>query len=199
MARRPTPRTESVLKQGLEADLAIFLRRIRNAALKFAAVRLRDEEAALDVLQEAMIGFAQAAPRYEDDAWTKLFYRILLRRITDHQRKQGWRERIVRILPFSQMGLPEQGEDTDTAEARLAISRDHTASGYEADELAEAFEAALAQLPARQQESYLLRQWQGLSVKEVAEAMNCSEGSVKTHLSRAMQSLRSELGEWVDE
>ena len=178
-------------------DLSLFLRKIRNTALKFTVIRLRDEESALDVLQEAMIGFANSASGYEAEAWKNLFYKILLRRITDYQRKQGWRNRIVRIMNFSQLAQPE-GED-EAATIIEATDNEDSASGYKVDELASAFEQALEQLPARQQEAYLLRQWQDLSVAETAAAMSCSEGSVKTHLSRAFQALRKELGDWIDE
>ncbi len=175
------------------ARLDGFLRDIRSPALKMTVLRVRDEELALDLLQEAMIGFVAAARRYEEDAWPGLFYRILLRRITDWQRKRGWRERIARILPFSALaGAEGDGADPEGPPA------DSAQDCHAADELAQALERALAELPARQQEAWLLRQWQGLSVREAAAAMGCSEGSVKTHLSRALGALRERLGDWID-
>ncbi len=179
-----------------ETDLTLFLRDHRAAALKFATIRLHDEQAALDVLQEAMMGFANAASRYEQDAWKNLFYKILMRRITDHQRKQGWRDRLVRIMSFSQFASSD--EDADGVGQFETVDAEQADNVHGASELADAFEMALEQLPSRQQEAYLLRQWQGMSVAETAAAMGCSQGSVKTHLSRAMTALRDQLGEWID-
>ncbi len=178
------------------AKLDLFLRGVRTPALKMTVLRVRDEELALDLLQEAMIGFVAAARRFEEDAWQRLFYRILLRRITDWQRKRGWRERIARILPFSALGEGDDGGEARDPEGEPAASAQDC---HAADALAEALEQALQRLPARQQEAWLLRQWQGLSVQEAAAAMGCSEGSVKTHLSRAMRALREQLGDWIDE
>ncbi len=179
----------------LQTALDIFLRSNRSAALKFTAIRLKDEEAALDVLQEAMIGFSHTVHQYEEEVWKKLFYKILLRRITDFQRKQSWRHRIVQVLNFSQLAQPE---DEHVSASLDPEATENTAEVYEAGELADAFEVALGKLPARQQEAYLLRQWQAMSVAETAVVMKCSQGSVKTHLSRAMQALRQELGDWID-
>jgi RNA polymerase sigma-70 factor (ECF subfamily) len=142
-----------------------------------------------------MIGFAKAVSDYPLDAWKNLFYKILLRRITDHQRKQTWRNKIVQILNFSQ--LPQAGDEEGTGVPEYQTT-EHAGACHDASELADAFEIALGQLAPRQQEAYLLRQWQGMSVAETAVAMNCSQGSVKTHLSRAMQALRKALGDWVN-
>lgn len=186
------------LDQNNKVNLERFLCEIRSKTLAFAVFRLKDEEAALDILQEAMIGFVKSAHNYEEEAWTNLFYKILTRRITDWQRKQTWRRKLRHILPFSHLG--ETKDDLDNH----YTDEDNTASNpaqaqLGADELAKHFEAALQLLPSRQQEAYLLRQWQGLSIKETAVIMRCSEGSVKTHFFRAMQSLREQLGEWIDE
>ena len=178
-----------------------FLVQHRSKMLTFTVFRVSDESHALDILQEAMMGFVKVAADYKEDAWLNLFYKILKRRITDFHRKQGWRNRLQQIIPFSQMSTEDED---DKSLDDLHTHADNTASNpvesqQNADDLANDFELALQILPARQQEAYLLRQWQGMSVKETAEIMECSEGSVKTHLSRAMQSLKTSLGEWIDE
>ena len=186
------------LNQNIEVKLERFLSEIRSKTLAFAVFRLKDEEAALDILQEAMIGFVKSAQSYDEEAWTNLFYKILTRRITDWQRKQTWRRKLRHILPFSHLGeLEDDVDNYYTDENNTASNPAQSQLG--ANELANHFEAALQLLPSRQQEAYLLRQWQGMSIKETATIMQCSEGSVKTHFFRAMQSLREQLGEWIDE
>ena len=188
------------MKPDTRSALEPFLRRIRSPALAFASLRLRDEDTALDMVQETMIGFVKVAPNYEAEAWKNLFYKILLRRITDWQRKTAWRNRLYHILPFSQLGNAD-----DDAEIEEIVTHadnatlDTAASAYDAGMLSGQFERVLQSLPPRQQEAYLLRQWQAMSVKATADIMGCSEGSVKTHLSRAMQTLKEQLGEWLDE
>ncbi len=180
-----------------EARLERFLRSVRAGALTFATMRVWDEETALDLLQEAMIGFVPVARRHEEEAWKRLFYTILGRRIADWQRKQIWRERIARIIPFA---ASEEDEAGGPVLAHSAADQDHEPERqHGAMQLSQRFEKALAELPPRQQEAYLLRQWQQFSVQETARIMKCSEGSVKTHLSRAMAALREQLGEWIDE
>ena len=182
-------------------QLEPFLVQHRAKMLTFTVFRVNDENHALDILQEAMIGFVKVANKYPEAAWLNLFYKILKRRITDFHRKQGWRNRLRHIIPFSQIN---KGDAKHKSLDDLHTHVDNTASNpveshYSAGNLANDFELALQALPARQQEAYLLRQWQGMSVKETAEMMDCSESSVKTHLSRAMQSLKNNLGEWINE
>ncbi len=179
-----------------EAKLSQFLHTVRGAALGFANLRVRDEEVALDLLQDAMMGFVDAAKKYDEAIWKNLFYKILGRRITDWQRKQIWRNRIAQIIPFS--GLSTEDKESDPIEF-LTGHGEEPEQNHNAEQLAQRFEVALAALPSRQQEAYLLRQWQAFSVSDTAAIMKCSEGSVKTHLSRAMQALREQLGEWIDE
>jgi len=186
------------LNQEINQKLDRFLHEIRSRTLAFAIFRLKDEEVALDVLQETMMGFVKSAHRYEEEAWNNLFYKILTRRITDWQRKQTWRRKLRHILPFSHLAEAEEDSDnlyTDPDNTQSDIV--HSQAG--ANELAKQFESVLNSLPARQQEAYLLRQWQGLSIQETADIMQCSVGNVKTHHFRAMKSLKAQLGEWIDE
>ena len=184
-----------------EAKLERFLIQNRAKTLAFATYRVKDEGHALDLLQDAMIGFVKVAKSYDEEAWLNLLYKILKRRITDFQRKQSGRSRLRQILSFSQL---KSIDDKELSDDDLHTDDHNTASNpveshYSVGDLADDFERALQTLPDRQQEAYLLRQWQGMSVKETAEIMGCSEGSVKTHLSRAMQSLKANLEEWIDD
>ncbi len=178
-----------------DAALSRFFRSVRSGALAFATLRVRDEDVALDLLQEALISFVPAAKKHDEDIWKRLFYKILGRRIADWQRKQFWRDRIARITSFSALPLADSGEAIEFP----AGSDEQPEQSHSATQLAEHFETVLASLPPRQQEAYLLRQWQAFSVAETAAIMGCSEGSVKTHLSRAIQTLKEQLGEWINE
>ena len=187
--------TESDQMQHDDAALSRFFRSVRNGALAFAVVRVNDEEIALDLLQEAMISFVPAAQKHDEQIWKRLFYKILGRRIADWQRKRNWRDRIARFTPFSALPLTDSEEVIEFPDS----GDEQPEQNHSAAQLAKRFETALAALPPRQQEAYLLRQWQAFSVTETAAIMGCSEGSVKTHLSRAIQSLKEQLGEWIDE
>jgi len=175
----------------LQSELEGFLQTVRAGALKFAANRCGSVDDALDLLQETMMDFVGVAEQYPQQAWKNLFYKILVRRITDRFRKSQWRTRLARMINFSQYS-----EEESTPEpVDLGDGEDH----YTTQQLAKAFDKVLQSLPARQQEAYMLRRWQQLSVKQTAEIMDCSEGSVKTHLSRAMNSLQQALGDWIND
>ena len=191
-----------LVDQDRQRSIERFLTGIRSKALAFATFRLGDEETALDMVQETMMGFAKVVDDYPAEAWTNLFYKILTRRVTDWQRKSRWRQALAPISLFSRLGCGRDGDDDEANfEARIADTASDNPVHAElmTGELAARFEAVLATLPPRQQEAYLLRQWQGLSTRETADIMRCSEGSVKTQLSRAMRTLRDELGDWLEE
>jgi RNA polymerase sigma-70 factor (ECF subfamily) len=192
---------DTALPQNSDNLLEDFLIKYRARTLTFTVFRVKDEEHALDILQDAMLGFVKVAHQYEQCAWLNLFYKILKRRISDFQRKQRWRNRLQKIIPFSHLKAHANEEHSwDDLHTYPENTQSNPVESYLAMEhLADDFERALHRLPNRQQEAYLLRQWQGMSVKETADIMGCSTGSVKTHLSRAMQSLKANLGEWMDE
>jgi len=178
-----------------------FLLKNRAKTLTFTVFRVGDEDHALDILQDTMLGFANVAHQYDEMIWLNLFYKILKRRITDFQRKQAWRNRLQQIIPFSAL---KSTDKADTTWDNLHTDYDNTHSNsvesqHAVEHLSDDFEQALHALPRRQQEAYLLRQWQGMSVKETADIMGCSCGSVKTHVFRAMQALKKQLKEWINE
>ena len=127
------------------------------------------------------------------DEWRPLFYRILTNRIRDMQRRRTVRGRIMAWLPARDA---EDDEDFDPI-AQAPSAEPTPARRLELDEAIGVLEAAIAQLPARQQQAFLLRNFEGLDVSETASAMGCSEGSVKTHYFRALEALRARLGEVV--
>ena len=168
-----------------------FLAEVERPAFRIAQMALRDRDEALDVVQDAMLHLAQSYGARPDGEWRPLFYRILYNGIRDRQRRRAVRSRLFGLLP----GSGNRDEDEGDPLERIAGDSPDPARQLMNDEAMARLELALAALPARQQEAFALRCLQGMDVAETAAAMGCSEGSVKTHYFRALQSLRAALGE----
>lgn len=170
-----------------------FLAGVELRAFKIAACALRNEDDALDVVQDAMLQLARAYAARPAEEWKPLFYRILENRIRDMQRRRTVRQRIMAWLPFGR----DDGHDVDFDPMANVPSDDPApVRKLEIDEAICALDDALRMLPHRQRQAFLLRSLEGLDVAETALAMGCSEGSVKTHYFRAVQALRARLGEF---
>ncbi|HEX7965688.1 MAG TPA: RNA polymerase sigma factor [Gammaproteobacteria bacterium] len=174
-------------------ELNRFLADVERRAFRIAQLGLRSVEDAQDAVQDAMY---QLARRYADRPaaeWTPLFYKILQSRIRDIQRRRAVRNRVLSFFG----GQKEDGEDEmpdPIASAPDPAGRDPSEQVAQGAAMT-ALEEALGELPTRQREAFMLRILEGLDVEQTAKAMGCSEGSVKTHLSRAVHSLRKTLGE----
>lgn len=169
---------------GGPASLDRFLEDIGPRAYRFAELGLRHREDALDAVQEAMLRMVGYAGRPAGE-WPALFWSILRTRVVDAQRRRGFRMRWM--LPAA----AHAEEGVDWADDAPDPSRSH--DGREAwATLSE----ALAKLPRRQREAFTLRVLEELDVADTARAMGCSEGSVKTHLSRAREALQRQLEDW---
>jgi RNA polymerase sigma-70 factor (ECF subfamily) len=177
-------------------ELSDFLSSVEKRAFKQAVYAVRDEDAALDIVQDAMIKLAE---KYGDRPAAELplvFTRILQNRIHDWFRRQKVRNTWVTL--FSNMGKKSgQDDDFDPLESLSAPddSEIHQDGAFklERGQLLQALESEISKLPARQREAFLMRYWDELSITETALAMRCSEGSVKTHCSRATQALAKAL------
>ena len=157
---------------------------------------VRDEDAALDVVQDAMLKLTEKYAQKPPAELPMLFQRILQNTIHDHFRRQKVRSTWTVLLSALGKG-DEKDEDFDPLETLTAKSdsnlTDDPAAQFAQSQVLEAIEAALARLPARQREAFLLRYWEEFDVAETAAAMGCSEGSVKTHCSRAVAALAGML------
>jgi len=173
--------------------LETFLAEVERKAFRIAQIALRHEADALDVVQDAMMQLAHRYASRPPEEWRPLFYRILENRIRDVQRRRIVRQRVMSVLPWR--GEDAEEEMPDPIEQ--APAADPTpAAQIESDQMIQALELALAELPGRQREAFLLRNVEGLDVAETAAAMKCSQGSVKTHYFRALQALRTKLGDF---
>jgi RNA polymerase sigma-70 factor (ECF subfamily) len=174
-----------------------FLAGVERRALRLAEIATGSRDDALDIVQDAMLQLARRYGQRPAEEWAPLFYRILDNRIHDWQRHQSLRRR---LFGFGFAGNPDAGsEEPDTdALAQIADPREQELpQQIKQQQAMRVLEGALRALPRRQREAFALRIWEGLSVEDTATAMGCSDGSVKTHLSRALQSLRAQLeGVW---
>ena len=166
------------------ASIEQFLSGISARAFRFAELGLRQREDALDAVQDAMMRMLGYRDRPAAE-WTPLFWSILRRRIVDLQRRRMFS---LRWLAAPVIDAGADGRAVDWIDDGPGPSRTH-----EGREAYAHVVAALSNLPRRQREAFTLRVLEELDVADTARAMACSEGSVKTHLSRARESLQRQL------
>jgi RNA polymerase sigma-70 factor, ECF subfamily len=175
--------------------LSDFLAGVEKRAFKQAVYAVRQDESALDIVQDAMMKLAE---KYSDRPATELpmlFQRILQNTIRDWYRRQKVRSTWTTL--FSSFGGNDEDDDHDILETLAAEDTSNVpvspAAQLEQSQLLTIIEEAIERLPGRQREAFMLRYWEELDVAETAEAMGCSEGSVKTHCSRAVHALSALL------
>jgi RNA polymerase sigma-70 factor (ECF subfamily) len=177
-------------------EISAFLADVERRAFKQAMYAVRDEDAALDIVQDAMLKLTEKYAAKPAAELPLLFQRILQNTIHDHFRRQKVRSTWTTLLSsFGQKD--DKDEEYDPLETLAAKSDSNVAADpaaqLEQGQIVRLIEQALARLPARQREAFLLRYWEELDVAETAAAMGCSEGSVKTHCSRAVRALAGML------
>lgn len=173
-----------------------FLAGVEKQAYQMARIAVGNPDEALDLVQDAMFCLVRRYAAKPEAEWRPLFFRILQSRIRDWYRRNRVRNRWrVWLGRWRGDGDDEAGDDP-CAEAAAPASA-NPATRFEQSAATTALAEALRHLPLRQQQTFLLRAWQGLSVAETAVAMQCTAGSVKTHYSRAVHALRERLeGHW---
>lgn len=174
-----------------EQELNRFLAEVEKRALRIAEIAIRDRDEALDLVQEAMIKLVRNYADRPNAEWTPLFYRILQNGVRDWHRRQIVRNRVMVWFGRSK----RDDENYDPVEMAADPAGRTPDENLESAEAMTCLELAVAELPRRQREAFMLRTFEGLDVAGTAVAMGCSEGSVKTHYSRAIHSLRKTLGE----
>ena len=175
-------------------ELSRFLASVERRAYKQAQFAVRDSDAALDIVQDAMIKLSENYGERPAAEFPLLFTRILQNVIRDHFRRQKVRSTWVTL--FSAL-TPADDADADPLETLEAIAgsdgAESAADKVERWQVISIIEEEIARLPARQREAFLMRYWEDMDVAETAAAMGCSEGSVKTHCSRATHALAKAL------
>ena len=166
-----------------------FLAEVERRAYRQAAFAVRDEQAALDIVQDAMMKLAEKYADAPQQEWPLLFQRILQNAVRDYYRRQKVRNFWTTALSFFASGHEDQEEDDPLEHVQSTDERDDPVHIISAGKNIAMIEQAIEKLPARQREAFLLRYWEELDITETAAVMGCSEGSVKTHCSRAVHTL----------
>jgi len=176
-------------------ELSAFLASVERRAFKQAQFAVRDADGALDIVQDAMLKLAENYGDRPAAELPLLFTRILQNTIHDYFRRQKVRSTWITL--FSALGGRGEEEDSDPLETLEALAGSDGAESaedkVERSQVIAIIEEEISRLPARQREAFLMRYWEELDVAETAAAMGCSEGSVKTHCSRATHALAKAL------
>ncbi len=177
-------------KSQLRNELNLFFRDTQPRAFRMLQLAVRDEQLALDLLQDAMLAFVRSYAKRPSAERAPLFYRVVQNKLRDHFRRQQVRRRWVSL--FSDL---RSADNQDTGYQPEAIEPDPEAwQQLDSRHKLEYVNRVLARLGVRQQQTFLLRAWEGLTEAETATAMGISVGSVKTHYARARAALRTALG-----
>ena len=155
---------------------------------------VRNEETALDIVQDSMMKLAEKYGARPADELPMLFQRIIQNTIRDHYRRSKVRSLWTTLLSAFSSGEDEDYDPLETLEVDSdAQMRDSPEGQLQQSQLLDIIEKEIMLLPTRQREAFLMRYWEDMDVAETASAMGCSEGSVKTHCSRATHTLANAL------
>lgn len=178
-----------------EQELSDFLRSVDKRAFKRVVYAVRDADAALDIVQDAMIRLAEKYGDRPASELPLLFQRILSNATTDWFRRQKVRGAVMQS--FSDFEGHDSEDPVDLLDTLEALqSTEGTESAADAlsrNQLLQIIDSEVQKLPPRQREAFLMRYWEEFDVAETASLMGCSEGSVKTHCSRAVHALARAL------
>lgn len=194
LAKQATRKSNSnkAIVLATQQEFSNFLAQIERRAYKQALFAVRDEHLALDIVQESMMKLVEKYAAKPSEELPLLFQRILQNTIRDFYRRQKTRSLWTTLFSSFTSGKENENEDYDFLETLRVESASNPGNPQEKLEQSESIrviERALSDLPARQREAFLLRYWEDMDVSETAKIMGCSEGSVKTHCSRATHAL----------
>jgi len=168
-----------------------FLESVERRAFKTALISTSSQEDALDIVQDSMMKLVQKYASKPSIEWPMLFQKILQSKIRDWYRRQKVRNQ------WRTFFKPKNDEqEDDLIESAPDLSNTRPDDKFEQTQAMQTLESALQKLPLRQRQAFLLRTWEGMDVAETAEAMQCSQGSIKTHYSRAIHTLREILEDY---
>lgn len=179
--------------QSTEQRLSVFIKQVSGRALMMMESATGHHDVARDLVQESFIALHQSYATRPNAEWTPLFYTILNNRLMD------WRRQETRKQKRFGWFKPVIVDDEHELDASLLVADDQNINPAEflsKEFTLQEIQKAIARLPIRQQQAFMLRAWESLDTKTTARIMDCSEGSVKTHYHRAIQALRSYLSQF---
>jgi len=182
-----------------------FFTGVQSKAYHVAYGALWEREVALDVVQESMLRFVEYYRDKPEKEWPALFRTVLNSKINDQRRRRLLGNTTRRLLSLTGLGFSRGGDDADRSENDLPQpAHDEGSSQPEAGatdgQLKQHIETSLRKLAERQRQVFLLREQLGLSIRETAETLGCSENSIKQHHFRALRAMRKSLAEvWEHE
>lgn len=175
---------DHVVSMGLNEQLNQFFIGHEKKAFTIAFMSVKNKEDALDIVQDVMIKFVEKYKHKDIDLWPPLFFRMIHNRITDVHRANTQKKKY--FVFFNNENTHTIENITDDKTVSILDQIDNTMK-------IENLQLALKQLPTRQLQAFICRIWEGLSVAQTAQSMKCSQGSVKTHLFRALKTIRSQV------
>ncbi|NHB66879.1 MULTISPECIES: RNA polymerase sigma factor [Acinetobacter] len=179
----------SILKSTAESRLKNFMQDVTGRALVMMESATQGQHGiAMDLVQEAFIALHKSYAEKSTEEWYPLFYTILNNKLQDWRRKEARRNQ-----PFSFFKKVSLDDDEVEFDNLVDESTPSPLEFLDQAVTAEEIQEAIAKLPVRQQQAFMLRAWEGFDTQTTAQIMNCTEGSVKTHYHRAIQGLRASL------
>ena len=178
-----------------DKELSDFLKSVEKRAFKRAVYAVRDDDAALDIVQDTMIRLSEKYADRPPAELPLLFQRILSNATMDWFRRQRVRNSVMQNMSDFESGADDGDFDLLESLESMdgALGAESAADTVGRAQILLTIEQQVAQLPARQREAFVLRYWEEHDVAETASVMGCSEGSVKTHCSRAVHALAKAL------
>ena len=170
-----------------------FLAGVERRAFHMAKMATGSRDDALDIVQDAMTKLVEKYAAKPADQWRPLFYRILNSKIADYYRRRAVKNRLVSLASW---GMKPDSQDEDLVDRAEGRHSERPERMHNRQLQIEKLSLAVAKLPGRQREAFMLRCWEGMSTALSAETMGCTQGSVKTHYSRALHSLRNALEDY---
>lgn len=167
-----------------------FLASVEKRAYRIAQIAVGDQDHALDIVQDAMMSLVKNYSQKDPAEWGPLFHRILQSKIRDWYRRSRTRNSVFSWLRGFNDENDKDRDPIQQAADTVSPAPDSSAGN---EQLMDIAIEAIGRLPLRQQQAFLLRAWEGMDVRETAKAMKCSQGSVKTHYSRATKALKQNL------
>jgi len=169
----------------LTEQLNAFFIEHEKKAFVIANMSLKNQDDALDVVQDVMLKFVDKYKHKPSQHWAPLFFRMVQNRITDFHRKNSQNKKRFTFFENNTDKDPVEQVEDDSHSSILEI--------IETTMQIKQLQTALHNLPARQLQAFMCRLWEGLSIAQTAKSMKCSQGSVKTHLFRALKQIRIQL------